>query len=151
MKTKLTIFLLAILFACSKEQDPKPVFQSDPALSPFVNQFYSDAEARGWTLPKDNLIVRFVGTKGPGWTGQNNYSTSFLEGKQIVVELDRVRFNSQPGKYKSSVYRECAHMLMSRPYGGCQDSPRPIMCPDFNPAEDDGVLWGQYLDKLFQK
>lgn len=147
------IFLLLIAIACSSEQDkdtePKP--EIDPVLQPFVNQFYVDAAAHGWdNLPKNTITMRF--NLKPGEAGIL-LSASHKEGNLWICELSHSYLDDM-GSYKSSVYREMAHVLMDKSYNEVMDTETlhgDIMCIMFNASEDDGPIWQSLLDKLFEK
>lgn len=159
MKAISMLAIAAMLLSCSKDKsDPSPVFQSDAALTDLVNQFYVDAESHGFTnLDKSNLIVRFAKDPLAEYI-LNSYSANFKQGNQRIIEVNKIFIERDfPGKFKSSVYREMANILLSRPYlttdfdCGGQNTHWYIMCKMFCPCEEDGTLWKAILDKLFVK
>jgi hypothetical protein len=147
---KYCIFLFLIIMSCSsKDKDPAPKPEIDPILQPFVDQFYLDAEAHGWNdLPKNNVTMRF--NLKPGEAGIL-LSASHKEGNLWICELSHSYLDDW-GSYKSSVYREMAHVLIDKDYNQNMDAAHEdIMCIMFCACEDDGSIWASLLDKLFEK
>lgn len=60
MKKYLLVFNLFLILSCS-EDDVR--YSVDPALETYVNTFISEAQERGVTIPKDNLIAELTDFK----------------------------------------------------------------------------------------
>lgn len=152
MKT-IKLLILILITSCSSD-DPAPQikFESDPILRPAVDQFYVDAARYGYELQKDNLKVIFTTHKEDQyWCPDkcHQYSTSYTKDNQRIIELDKSKLD---GRYKSSVYREMAYILLHKPYIytiSTTSIHTEIMNIQYCPCEDDGTLWQNALDKLF--
>lgn len=136
------LFLLALV-SCSAKEDISPKLTTDSELQSFVDQFYDDA---GITAE----VVAVFKAQADG-----RYSASHKDGNVVVIEVNRQLIDGVwPGKYKSSVYREMAHMLLEKEYitdNGTTSRHFDIMNVQFCPCEDDGSNWDTALTRLFSK
>ena len=147
---KFIIILLIVSSSCGKDDPAPSTPNTDPVLQDEFNQFFTDAVSRGKNLSKANLIVKFVDQQDPHL---QYYSGSYKEGAITIIALNKVYLDNIGGKYKSSVYRELAHVLLNKQYiNGCGASlsHTDIMCNNFCPCEDDGSTWKTSVDQLLQ-
>lgn len=122
MRPIITIILFA-LCSCT-DFDQTLSYQVDPKLAPFVDSFYAEAQKRGITLYKDNLIVRFT-DNCPGCNGR-----STVEGDQRVVVINRWSYDgyiTDSAAIEFLVFHELGHALLYRPHN---DPALSIMAAD---------------------
>lgn len=154
MKKMLYLLTTLLIVSCSSEEaEPKNIMnkESDPLLKPLIDQYYIDASARGIKIEKQNIVAVFADpNKEQDWNS-GVFSKSYKEGDTWVIELNYlIIYSSYGNKYKSSVYREISHILLGKDYVYSDVIfSFDIMHVNFNPAEDDGLLWEEMLDILF--
>lgn len=120
----------------------RPVNSIPGELQEFVNDFYSQAGGRGWSVLGGPMIVSYVHADNlPGeswnshsyWIGGANYG-------QMVIEVNEELPTEQQ---RASILRELARLQLKKRY--LTDESK-IMCPWFNPATQ---ITTNHLNELF--
>jgi hypothetical protein len=123
---KILIFTL-IIVGCS--DDDSPVFRIEdgdvfggPFLTNQFEEFSRMAEEYNVTVPRNNLILRWIDDE----TFNTNDSRSFLDGEQIIVEIDEqfIRHVATGAFIEVILFQNLAHALLDRDW-----------------EEDCGMMW----------
>lgn len=143
---KYITFLSLILFSCESYD-----YRVQTELQPYVNKFYEEAQKRGITLQRDNLIMTISeDTKGAlGLTKFASNGSSVTS--QIYVNINATFFNTKSEQcVESVVFHELGHALLLRKHCDCYgsimnvDTERHVCYPANTTSRED------LLDELFR-
>lgn len=102
---------LLVLLSCS--EDNVTVYSVDPALVPYVEAFYTEAEKYGRVFPRENLIV--VLKKDLPVTARTIRQVNSRDGNQTTIEMDADYFTSHEADCIESVmFHELGHARLMR-------------------------------------
>ncbi|MFI5155468.1 MAG: hypothetical protein ACHQEM_04760 [Chitinophagales bacterium] len=128
------VMVLAFFAAgCMKHQSETTIYKVPEELSPFIDNFISEAAKRGYTIQKKNLIIEYTMGNDGALCGSCN-STSLDPGLQKIITIYNVNpcwFNDQ--QLETLIFHELGHCILGRvhvmdtlPNG----NPKSIMVPD---------------------
>lgn len=111
------ILMMLVLCCCSEQQKPVRVqktfvYQIEPALEYYVEDFFSEAAKRNVFLKKENLIVAFADSLGNKTIGLS----SPLEGQRRVF-IKRKFFEVHKKEYyriENVIFHELGHAMLNR-------------------------------------
>lgn len=142
MKHVLLVFILmAGLSACN---DDEPVYSVTPELQPYVTTFFTEAEARGKSLPQVNLIAELGHCQAVVDMSKDD--------EQWILRLDPDFYEYYTeGQIEAIVFHELAKALLQRPILDVPFGPEPvsIMNPYYKFGEY-GAKRTELLDELFK-
>jgi hypothetical protein len=145
---KKLLFLFLIVAGCSSDPTTEPIiYEISPKFNTEVQAFYSEAQVRGITIDKVNLIVAELAPEYQDANGVFAGSRFYKVGDQRVIEIRDTPCN------EFAVFRELGHVFLSKPYAS---SGEVIMNPYANPCgwkNSNGTvnptLRTQYIVQLF--
>ncbi len=110
---KKLLFLLLIVAGCSDDSADKPQtkYEIDPLFATEVQNFFTEAEARGFTIVKENLILSELAPGYQDANGVHAVSRYYKDGAQRIVEILDIDPCSE-----MAVFRELAHVFLDKPY-----------------------------------
>lgn len=136
---KFFTFLL-LFFSCDFiDQDH---FEIDPNLRRYVDKFYIEANARGYNIQHQNLIVRF-GSLGNKLWGQSDHNSTI---PTVTISSDNFEYlNESIVEYV--VFHELGHALLYRDHSENYS----IMTKDNKHVDDynRGINRKELIDELF--
>jgi hypothetical protein len=105
MKPLITLLLLCALTAC---EDNETSYSVSPELTPYIDEFYNQAEAHGKSLPKNNLIA-----------GLNSSCQSITQiskdDEQWTLEFDKEIFQGMPqNNIEAYIFHELGRIVLKR-------------------------------------
>jgi hypothetical protein len=120
------IIITLLLIACS--EDPT-VYYIEPDLLEYVNTFYSEANKRGITLPKDNLILEWADDLPDRVNGRTIRHKGLGSSDQITIKI-------RPGQSDKCtehvVYHELGHALLKRTHNPYYSYMSNILCGGYD-------------------
>lgn len=122
MKTSVSPFLIVCLsllaFSCREDEaPPRPkVYEVPELVQPYIEDFISEAAARGLNVEVDDLIVRFESNLQNGEAA--GLCTFRTDGATPEIRLDTTSANWQnnPSSRESLVFHELGHCILDRPH-----------------------------------
>jgi hypothetical protein len=163
------IFSGTLLFSCDKVE---PVFEYriEPRLEPLVNKFYEEAELRGITLQKNNLIIEFVESLEDAQCGTCERPKRKKElQRHVRISAAKDCWSREPSQNQEAlVFHELGHCLLNRnhkddlfPSGASKSIMTTSMDGPYEPCvyvfgEDASVCnrtvrRGYYINELFNE
>jgi len=163
------IFTGTMLFSCDKVE---PVFEYriEYSLETLVNRFYEEAELRGITLQKTNLIVEFVESLEDGQCGTCERPKRNKElQRHVRISEDKECWSREPSQNQEAlVFHELGHCLLNRdhkdelfPNGAPKSIMTTIIDGPYEPCiyvfGEDGTVCNKtvrrtyYLNELFNE
>lgn len=134
-------FLSIIGTSCSDEE-PRYNVQSD--ISVYVDSFFTEAETRGLTLKKDNLIVTVV-------SECQAITVTEKKGDQWYLKFDKENFESMAGHpsnlIEAMLFHELGKIVLNRELAKGANS---IMNPDIKISGYSSANRSALLDELFK-
>lgn len=109
--------LIAFLFfGCDEKEELSLEYRVPEELEPYVDNFFSEAEARGIILSRDNLIVEFGDIKEDFICGNcNNVSTNTRIQKVITVDNVLKCWRNEQ-QLEALIFHEMGHCILGRPH-----------------------------------
>jgi hypothetical protein len=110
----LAILLLFCITACDASEE----YYVAPELADYVESFYFEADSRGVSLQRSNLVIKLGGLP-ERIDGQTRRSVGDFSGDQITVIIDSEFFSSSSRDcIEWVVYHELGHALLNRDHVG---------------------------------
>lgn len=113
------IILIPILFLMSCDRETE--YSVTPELQPYIDSFYREAESRGVTVQRTNLIVRLADlSKEKGnIKGRTIRDYGTFSDHQITIYIDQGYYDACTTKgyqhcLESVVFHECGHAFFGR-------------------------------------
>jgi len=117
-KTKIIFAIAAIvLFGCEESTE----YRVDHRVSPYVENFFSEGEKRGYVFKRDNLII--VVQKGVGDVNKYDglrhqaYCHKDPETGQVTIRIDEDYVESESVTIECTIFHELGHGLLNRTHG----------------------------------
>jgi hypothetical protein len=136
------IILLAVVSAC--DFDPTIEYRIDPRLTAYVDEFYSEATERGFTLRRERLTVSVSNVNG-------KFGLTY-DGRDVVIDSDFVELYQAQGGYATEieviVFHELGHALLGRGHIDAVSIMNEQPCLNCYAGSNEERK--EYLDELFQ-
>lgn len=126
------LLILLVLFSCS--EDDEPVFRiEDTFFESRFEKFEEIATALNVTVPKNNMILRFVEDDNIN----TNDSKAYTEEGQLYVDIDR-KFQDAHTNFEREVemllFQQLANGLFGTPFRDCGIMKRVVTEDDISPT-----------------
>lgn len=142
MKRLSIIMLLAVFSSCSEENEPEFKIEGGLFLQSRFDAFVEIAESEAFnkTVPRKNLILRFVSPN----TDSYNDSRSYMKDGQLYVDIDEFFITNLTNNDHTImiVFQELAHALYDTPFRDCGIMKKVNSIGDLPPSPNWG--YGDY-------
>jgi hypothetical protein len=105
MKSFITLLFLCALTAC---EDNETAYSVSPELTPYVDEFYNQAETHGKSLPKNNLIANLN-------SSCQSITQISKDDEQWTLEFDKEIFQGMPQtNIEAYIFHELGRIVLKR-------------------------------------
>jgi hypothetical protein len=160
MLKHLLVVVIFLLFGCHKDKD----FEYDvpQQFEPFVQQFVTEAAARGRHITINNLIIKYELSTNTSLCATSNVITAAND-VQKIISIKSVNCWLNDAQLETMIFHELGHCILGRQHDNSlmpNGDPRSIMYPAsinlYSPCVypigtpcDMSYKRGYYLDELF--
>ena len=113
------ILMLLVLFSCSEDDSPVFKIEGGLFLESRFEKFVEVAKYHNHTMPKDNMVLRFVNSE----RDCVNSSKSYIQDGQLYIDLDEVFIRDctfmKSDYVEMIIFQELAHALFGTPFRDC--------------------------------
>lgn len=160
---RIIIPIIFLAMGCSKDE-PTPEVKLVPKelYERHIDKFYVEASTRGKSPARITPEVRYTSNSDfentcVGSADTKKGSTSYKDGDKYIIEIsERLSFNQNDSFTETIIYREFAHLTLSKPYSEMCVIPsaglvtRDLMCQCDHSIPNGEAELKRSLDYLFQ-
>lgn len=109
--------VITLLFiGCDDKEELALVYRVPEELAPYVNNFFSEGEARGATLNRNNLIVEFGDIKEDLLCGSCNSISTDPQIQKVITVDNTLKCWDNNEELEALIFHEMGHCILGRPH-----------------------------------